>query len=61
MNYTVPDNRPFITSGPIKTKVTLPEKCKAMNEYIDSHCFSVSLDIDTHTPIVRIAQKCDER
>ncbi len=61
MNYTVPDDRLFITSGPIMTKATLSEKCKAMNEYIDSHCFSVSLDIDTHTPIVRIAQKSDER
>ena len=61
MNYTVPDNRPFITSGAIKTKVTLPEKCKAMNEFIDSHCFSVSLDQDTNTPIVRITQKSDER
>jgi len=61
MNYTVPDNRPFITRGPIKTKVTLPEKCKAMNEYIDSHCFSVSVDSDTNTPIVRITQKSDKR
>ena len=61
MNYTIPDNRPFITSKPIKTKVTLSEKCKAMNEYIDSHCFSVSVDSDTHTPIVRISQKSDER
>jgi len=39
----------------------LSVKCKAMNEYIDSHCFSVSVDSDTNTPIVRITQKSDER
>lgn len=61
MNYTIPDNRPFITKGAIKTKVKLSEECKAMNDFLDSHYFSVALDAQTNTPIVKVTQKSNDK
>lgn len=59
MNYTVPDNRPFITKGQIHTKVKLSSECKAMNAFIDLHSFTI-VDANTEKPIVKVAPKNNE-
>ena len=61
MNYTMPDNRPFITNKPLQTKMKLSDEAKAMGKYFDSHYFSVTLDADSHTPVVKVIKKNDEK
>ena len=61
MNYTMPDNRPFITNKPLQTKARLSDEAKAMSQYFDSHYFSVTLDADSQTPIVKVTKKNNEK
>lgn len=60
MNYTAIDNRPFIASKEPLRHVKMSEQTKKRKIYIESHQFSVTYDIQTSQPVVKVTKK-DER
>lgn len=61
MNYVHPSNRTFTAKKDIRTGRKPSEQSKAIESFINSHDFSVSIDRNSGEPVVKVIKKNDEQ